>query len=100
MNTNKVTKVIKLGATWCAPCRVYADKFHRVSKMEEFKDIEFNDYDIEQDEEGEAAALKYNIRSVPTTLLLDENGEVIYKLMGNVPESDLVKIINEALKDR
>lgn len=99
MNTNKVTKVIKLGAQWCAPCRVYADKFHRVSKMEEYKDIEFKELDIE-DEDGEATALKYNVRSVPTTLLLDENGEVIYKLMGNVPESDLVNIINEALKDR
>lgn len=100
MNTNKVKKIVKLGATWCAPCRVYADKFHRVSQYDEFKDLEFKDLDIEQDEEGETIALKYNVRSVPTTLLLDENDEVIYKLMGNVPESDLVKVINEALKDR
>lgn len=99
MNTNKVKKVIKLGATWCAPCRVYAPKFHNVSKYDEFKDLEFKEYDID-DENGEKIAIKHNIRSVPTTLLLDENDDVIYKLMGNVPESDLEKIINEALKDR
>lgn len=99
MNTNKVKKIIKTSASWCAPCRFYAPTFHKVSKYDEYKDIEFKEYDLD-DEEGEKLALKYNIRSVPTTLLLDENDEVIYKVMGNVPESELTKIIDEALKDR
>ena len=99
MNTNKVKKVIKLSAIWCAPCRVYAPKFHNVSKYEEYKDLEFKEYDIE-DEEGEKIAMQHNVRSVPTTLLLDENDEVIYKVMGNIPEHELAKIINEALKDK
>ena len=63
MNTNKVKKIIKTSASWCAPCRFYAPTFHKVSKY-------------------------------------DENDEVIYKVMGNVPESELTKIIDEALKDR
>jgi protein associated with RNAse G/E len=33
-------------------------------------------------------------------VLADENGDVIYKLMGNVPLKDFIEIINKALEDR
>jgi thioredoxin-related protein len=68
--------------------------------MDEFKDIEFKEIDIENDENGDVLAEKYQIRSVPTTILLDENDELIYKVMGNIPLNDLTNIINEALKDK
>jgi thioredoxin-related protein len=68
--------------------------------MEDYKDIEFKEIDIEKDDDGEILAEKYQVRSVPTTILLDENDELIYKLMGNVPEKDFIDVINEALKDR
>ena len=100
MNTNKVKKIIKMSATWCGPCRAYAPTFHKVKDMDEFKDIEFKEIDIENDENGDVLAEKYQIRSVPTTILLDENDELIYKVMGNISLNDLTNIINEALKDR
>lgn len=100
MNTNKVKTVIKLGAEWCAPCRLYSPTFNKVSEMEEYKDITFEEIDIENSENGDILTEKYNIRSVPTTLLLDENDDVIYKLMGNVPMKDLVDVINKSLEDR
>ena len=78
MNTNKVKKIIKLSTTWCGPCRAFGSTFHRVSEMEEYKDIEFKEIDIEN----------------------DEDGEPIYKVMGNIPEKDFITIINESLKDR
>ena len=99
MNTNKVKKILKLSTNWCSPCRAYASTFHRVSEMEEYKDIEFKEIDIENDD-GEVLAEKFQIRSVPTTVLLDENDELIYKVMGNIPEKDLITLINESLKDR
>ena len=100
MNANKVKKIIKMSTTWCGPCRAYASTFHKVKNMDEFKDIEFKEIDIENDENGDVLAEKYQIRSVPTTILLDENDELIYKVMGNIPLNDLTNIINEALKDR
>ena len=93
-------KILKLSTNWCAPCRAYASTFHKVKDMDEFKDIEFKEIDIENDENGDVLAEKYQIRSVPTTILLDENDELIYKVMGNIPLNDLINIINEALKDR
>jgi len=93
-----IGKVIKLSAQWCAPCRVYANTFKNVSNKEEFKGIEFNAMDIEEDKEAEPLVIKFGVRGVPTTLILDENGELISKLTGNVKESDLIDAINDAMK--
>ena len=93
-----VKQIVKLSATWCAPCRFYAETFKRVSEKEEFKDIEFKALDIENDDEAETLVNKFTVRNVPTTLILDENGELIYKLIGNIKESDLVETINDAIK--
>lgn len=90
--------ITKFGAQWCGPCRQFAHAFHRVKDMEEFKNIDFNEVDIEEDENGELLVEKYQIRSVPTTVLLDENDNLIYKVMGNIPEKDFITIITEALK--
>lgn len=100
MNTNKLQKIIKMSAEWCAPCRVFAETFHKVEKMEKYKDIEFKEIDIEKDDEGEILTEKYQVRSVPTTVLLDENDELIYKVMGNIPQKDFIEIIDEALENR
>jgi adenine-specific DNA-methyltransferase len=45
--------------------------------MEEYKGIEFKSIDIENDEDGELLVEKYQIRSVPTIVLADENGDLI-----------------------
>lgn len=97
MNTNRVKKVAEFSASWCAPCRAYAPTFKRVSEMEEFTEIEFETTDIDDGEDHDLEMAKFAIKSVPTTILLDENNEPIYKLMGNVPEKDLVDLITQCL---
>lgn len=99
MNKNKVTKIIKLSATWCQPCKNYKITFDKVKEMEEFKNIEFQEIDIENDETSDEIVEKFQIKSVPTTLLLDKNDEIIYKIMGNVPQIDLINTINRALNN-
>ena len=99
MNKNQVKRILKFSAEWCSPCKVYAQTFDKVSKMEEFKNIEFKAMDIENDEEAEVLVEKYTIKSVPTTILLDENDDLIYKLIGNVPQKDLVNVINQTLNN-
>jgi len=91
-------KVIKLSAAWCAPCRIYAETFKKVSGMEEFKDIEFKALDVEDDAEAEDLVNRFGVRGVPTTLIMNENGELIYKMTGNLKEAALVETINDALK--
>lgn len=94
-----IKKIVDAKASWCGPCRVFANTFKKVSEMEKYKDIEFKSIDIEEDE-GELYVEKYNIKSVPTILLLDENNELVYKLSGNVPLDDFVGIINNAMEQK
>ena len=94
-----IKKIVDASASWCGPCRVFANTFKKVSEMEKYKDIEFKSIDIEENE-GELYVEKYNIRSVPTILLLDENDNIIYKLSGNIPLDDFVSMINNAMEQK
>jgi thiol-disulfide isomerase/thioredoxin len=100
MNTNKVKKVKEFSASWCAPCRAFAPTFKKISEMDEFSEITFEAIHLDDDEDHDVDIAKFDVKSIPTTILLDENDEPIYKLMGNVPEKDLVDLITQCLKDR
>lgn len=92
-----VKTIIKFSATWCAPCKTFAHTFHEVKKMEEFSNIEFKEFDVEED--GiEDLVEKFKISTVPCTILLDENGELLKKVSGNIPRTDFVTIIKSELK--
>ena len=94
----EVKRILKLGAQWCQPCHVFAKTFEKVAEMEEYKDIEFKQIDIEEDENADILVEKFGIRNVPTTLILGENDELIYKLSGNIPLQGFTEVINDALK--
>lgn len=91
-----VKKCFKFGASWCAPCKILSPVFEKVSKMDDFKNIEFKDFDIEEDDAVELVE-KFAIRNVPTIVLLDENDEVLKKSIGSVPEDTLIEIIKSEM---
>ena len=87
-------RILKFSSTWCGPCKVFHKTFEDVSKMDEFKDINFEEMDVE---ENELEVEKYQVRAVPTTVILDENDELKYKLSGNISKDELINIIKKAL---
>jgi len=92
-----VKRIIKLGTSWCQPCHVFAKTFEQVSEMEQYKDIKFEQMDIEEDENAEVLVEKYSVRNVPTTLILDEEDNLIYKLIGNVSMNDFTDVLDKAV---
>jgi len=83
-------QVIKFYADWCGPCKVYAPIF---DKVVEDLNVEHKSVNIDKDTTGLAA--KYLIRSIPATVLV-ENDKVLNKAVGLLNEGTLIKFINHA----
>lgn len=87
-----MSKVLKFSASWCAPCRAYKPTFDKVSKMDEFGDIEFQELDVDENED---LAVRYGIRGVPSTIFINNKGEMVDRLAGLQTEDALVSKIRE-----
>ena len=89
-----IKEIVKVWAEWCGPCKTLAPIFEKVSKMEEFKDIEFKEVNAEDDDDF---AEKYSVRNLPTILFLDENGEIVKRTVGSMRESELISLIKTVI---
>ena len=67
-------KVIRFTASWCQPCKMLAKNLEEVKT-----NIPINVIDIDEHSD---VAIEYGIRGVPTLLKIDENNNVISKLVG------------------
>lgn len=67
-------RILKFGAEWCGQCRVLEERLKGFDKYEIEK--------IDVDSADEELLAKYAIRNIPVTVIVDENGEEIYKWVG------------------
>ncbi|MCL5434075.1 MAG: thioredoxin [Candidatus Marsarchaeota archaeon] len=82
---SNIPVVIDLWAEWCGPCRIYSPIFEELSKNYEEK-IKFVRLNVD---DNPIIAEKYNIMSIPTTLLIID-GKVKAMQVGAMPK-DMVK---------
>ena len=68
-------KVIKFWAPWCGPCRMYAPTFDTVAEKYNGQ-VEAINVNVDEDQD---LARKYNVRSIPHTILVKEDGTEIVK---------------------
>ena len=87
-----IKKVLKMSASWCMPCKVYSQTFNEVKNEEKYKDITFEELDVEDNEE---VAIKYGVRAVPTTIILGDDDKVLSTFSGNVPKNFLEAKLDE-----
>lgn len=82
-------KLIKFFATWCGPCKIYSKTWDEI--VPNYQDqIDVINIDIDKDTAGFAA--KYKIQSVPTTLLIREDGTQLKKT-GRLSADELTELI-------
>jgi thioredoxin 1 len=79
----KGVSIIDFSATWCGPCRAFAPVFDALA--EEMPHVTF--FKVDVDEQQEIAAT-YNIRSIPTLIILRE-GQILETLVGVQHKDDL-----------
>lgn len=79
-------RVLKFYADWCQPCKMLSKTLAEVQT-----DVVIENIDIDK-EENHWIAQHYNIRGVPTMIMLDENVEVKRK-SGMMMKDELEKWI-------
>ena len=104
--------VINFWATWCPPCQAeipdiaafyaaHKDQvdFYAVNLQEEAAPVQkfLSDRGVELpvllDAKGEAATL-YGVRAIPTTVVVNAEGKVVYRRTGGVTKEQLEDVIN------
>ena len=81
-----VTKIYKVGAEWCGPCRQLKQE------LKDFDLVPIIEVDADEDE---AFCEKYNIKNIPVLLLCDNNNNVLYRQVGLISKEDLLRKIIE-----
>lgn len=81
-----MNKTILLTATWCGPCSVLKNKMINESlNVDEIFDIDTP--------EAKEVYTKYEVRTVPTLLVVDENEELVETYKGIQDTIDYLKTI-------
>ena len=88
-----MVEVKKFYGSWCGPCRVLTPIINEIK--EQFPNVKFHDIDI--DDEFEEAT-KYEIRSVPTVIIIKDGVEV-KRINGLSSKSNYMGILNEQLNN-
>jgi thioredoxin 1 len=84
---------LKFGATWCGPCKALEPKIKKME--EEFPSVSFKSVNVDDDP---ALAKKYQIRSVPTVILL-KDGREINRVNGAALIAPLRKVFRELIEE-
>ncbi len=81
--------IIDFWAPWCGPCKSFGPVYEKVSN--EYPEIVFGKVNTE---EQQALAGHFQIRSIPTTVILKEN-IAVFQQAGVIPEEGLKDIIKQ-----
>lgn len=88
--TQNGVALVDFFATWCGPCRMLSPELEKLAE----KRTDINVIKVDVDEFGELAAL-YNVRVVPTLVLL-KDGANISVSSGFKPLASLEKFVDTA----
>mgnify|MGYP000151756909 FL=1 len=80
--------ILYFSAPWCGPCKVMSPLIEQMDKQGKIKVKKINvDYDASMPQ-------KYNIKSVPTMVLTDLDGNEINRKVGQMSEQQILDWYN------
>jgi len=81
-------KYLKFEASWCGTCKMVQPQLNKVSA----EGITIEKIDAEDDNQ---MVIDYNIRNLPTVLLVDDSGKEIWRTVGSkMKAADLIEQYN------
>ena len=93
LKTKRMLKVKRFTAKWCGPCRQLAPVFTQIEEEMKDEPIEFQTIDVDEDR---ALAIEANVSSVPT-ILIEKDGQEVYRTKGALPKAVIIKNIKDQL---
>lgn len=76
-------KILKFGAAWCTPCKQLGLIIESIGLSDKIESV-----DVDKNPE---LAKQYKIRSVPTLVKLNDDGNEISRKSGNMNKTELLK---------
>lgn len=87
-------KVIKFAAPWCGPCTIYKKHWQKYIVKNDDPSLEFVEINVDSDGE---LAMKYKeivtIKSIPLTVIMNDDDEVIRSEVGVLMDPKLKDLI-------
>ena len=80
-------RVLYFSTAWCGPCKTFKPVVQQVSQE---IGIPVTYIDADQDKE---TAQKYSINSVPTIVIVDSVGSMLYRNAGIMPKGQLSQLL-------
>lgn len=81
---------------WCGPCKEMAKNIFTIDTVGTFFNKNFVNVQLDMEKgEGPAARIKYHIEAYPSFLLLDGDGNLVYKFVGAMSAKEFVAKIKE-----
>jgi len=93
ISRNSIPVVVDFWADWCGPCKVMAPEFEKAAHSLE-PGVRFAKLDTEA---AQDAALRLNIRSIPTMILF-QGGREIARQSGAMPAGHIIQWVRETMK--
>jgi thioredoxin-related protein len=96
-------------ASWCGPCKLMEKNVFTDKNVADFYNKNFINVRIDMEKgEGKELAMKYGVRSYPTFLFLNAEGEIVGKELGYIKSEEFLELgkknnnpqlVNTNLKD-
>lgn len=81
-------KLLKFYAEWCGPCKMLSRAMEDAKSDIESLMIEIQEVDIDQEMD---LARKYNVRGVPTIIMVAESGDEVRRKSGYMSTEELIR---------
>lgn len=82
-------EILIFTSKFCSPCKGYSQM-----TLSKFDESSFRKVDIDSDE-GSTLSAQYNIRALPTTLLLDGDGNIVEEYNRLLSPSQFKELLNK-----